>query len=101
MPAAASHTARTPDTGAERAGLESLAAELTVRGYRARLRTPHGQPPYLDVINPHAAVLSERVYAHAGAFWWSWAEKITDCHQVTVAAGILARVLRTADGQEQ
>ena len=89
----------THDTSTGHADLERLAAELHRRGYQADLRTPAGQLAYLDVRNPAATVLGERVYAQAGAFWWSWAEKITGCEQASTAAALLARVLRTADSQ--
>jgi hypothetical protein len=94
MPASASH--RT-DTQTEQADLEKLAAELTARGYQADLRTPADKLPYLDVRNPAASVLTERVYAQADSFWFSWAEPIAGCGQPATAAAILARVLRTVD----
>jgi hypothetical protein len=78
----------------ERAELEKLAAALRARGFQADLRTPEGRLPYLNVRNPRASVLAEKVYAQAGTFWWSWAEKFAGCDEVTTAAGILARVLR-------
>jgi hypothetical protein len=89
---------QTMDTpAAEIADLEKLAAELTARGYQADIRTPAGRVPYLEVRNPRAAVLAEKVYAQADAYWFSWAEKIAGCDEVTTAAAILARVLRTVD----
>ncbi|HEY1914816.1 MAG TPA: hypothetical protein VGH27_04500 [Streptosporangiaceae bacterium] len=81
----------------ELADLDKLATELNARGLRADLRTPHGRLPYLVVRNPQASVLAEKVYAQAGAFWWSWADKIADSEDVNATAGILARVLRTID----
>jgi hypothetical protein len=89
----------TAGTQAEQADLERLAAELAARGYHAHLRTPAGRLPFLDVRNPRAAVLSERVYAQADAFWFSWAERIAGCDQASTAADTLARVLRTVDGE--
>ena len=77
------------------ADLEALAAELAARGLQATVGTVRGRPPYLDVRNPRASALTERVYAQAGAFWWSWAERIASCEEMTKAATILARVLRT------
>jgi len=74
-------------------------AELTARGLHAVLRTPPGRLPYLDVVNPRASVLTERVYAQADAFWYSWAQRIAGCDQVTTAPDMVARVLRTADGE--
>jgi hypothetical protein len=84
----------TTDTDLDMAALERLAGELTAGGFHADVRTPTGGPPYLDVRNPRAAVLTERVYAQAGVFWWSWQEKIAGCDEAATAAGILARVLR-------
>jgi hypothetical protein len=85
----------TTDTTAEQADLGKLAAEMDARGYRAHLRTPAGRLPFLEVRNPATSVLTERVYAQADAFWWSWAERIAGCDQVTTAADMLTRVLRT------
>jgi hypothetical protein len=82
-------------TAADIADLEALAAELSARGLQANVQTVPGRPPYLDVRNPRASVLTERVYAQAGSFWWSWAEPIASCDEMTKAAAILARVLRT------
>jgi hypothetical protein len=96
MPAPASTT----DTHTEQADLEKLAAELITRGYNANLRTPPGRLPFLDVSNPQATVLSERVYAQADSFWWSWAERIAGCDDVTTAADTLARVLRTVSNDK-
>jgi hypothetical protein len=76
------------------AALERLAGELTTRGFHADVRALTGRPAYLDVRNPRAAALTERVYAQAGLFWWSWQEKIAGCDEAATAAGILARVLR-------
>jgi hypothetical protein len=84
-----------PDDQDERAELEKLAAALRARGLQADLRTPEGRLAYLDVRNPRATVLGEKVYAQAGTFWWSWAEKIAGTDEVSTAAGILVRVLRT------
>jgi hypothetical protein len=95
MPTPASDIANdiaSADTGW--AELEKLAAEMTARAFRADVRTPESGLPYLDVRNPRATVLAERVYAHGGVFWWSWQEKIAGCDEVSTTAGILARVLR-------
>jgi hypothetical protein len=74
--------------------LEKLAAEMIARSYQAELYTPEGGLAYLDVRNPRASVLAERVYVDGGVFWWSWKEKIACCDEIATAAGILARVLR-------
>lgn len=86
-------------TAADISELEKLAAELTARGYTTALRTPAGRLPHLAVTNPRASVLSERVLAQAGQFWWPWAEPIASCDEVAEAATIIARVLR-AVGEE-
>jgi hypothetical protein len=89
---------QTTDTyAAEIDDLEKLAAELGTRGLLADVRTPHDRLPYLDVRNPHASALTERVFAQADSYWFSWCERITGCDQTTEAADILARVLRTTD----
>lgn len=87
----------TTSTHAEQADLEKLAAELATHGLQADLHTPNGRLPYLDVKNSCARVLTERVYAQADTFWFSWAEKIAGCDEAITAAAILARVLRAAD----
>jgi hypothetical protein len=79
----------------EQASLEKLAAELSARGLRATVHELPGELPCLDVHNPQASALSERIYAHAGGFWWSWAERMAGVNDVATAAGMLARVLRT------
>jgi hypothetical protein len=92
------HTSNT--TQPEHADLEKLATELAAHGFQAHLRTPPGRLPFLDVSNPRAAILTERVYAQADSFWWSWAERIAGCDEPATAAAILARVLRTVDAQQ-
>lgn len=74
--------------------LERLAAELTACGLHAAIRTPQGRLPYLDVANPQASLLTERVFAQEDSYWFSWCERITGCDQTAGAADILARVLR-------
>jgi hypothetical protein len=95
VPTPASDTASS-HTG--HADLENLAAELATRGYHTDLCTPPGTLPYLHVVNPQASALTENVFAHADSFYYSWAEPIAQCDQITAAASILARVLRTVDG---
>ena len=75
--------------------LTKLAAELTARGLRAQVQESPGRLPCLHVTNPRATALSERVFAQADSYWWSWAERIAGCDEPATAAGILARVLRT------
>lgn len=78
--------------------LERLEIELTARGLAAQIRTSHDRLPYLDVRNPEASALTERVFAQADSYWFSWCERITGCDQPAEAADILARVLRTTAG---
>jgi hypothetical protein len=78
--------------------LEKLAAELSARGFTARLITPGGRPPSLAISNPEAAALSETVMADAGWFWWPWADRIAGVADVLAAAEMIARVLATAPG---
>ena len=80
-----------------RTQLERLAAALTARNYHAEVQVLAGGFPYLDVRNPAASVLTERVYAQDDSYWWSWAECISGCDQPAAAADMLARVLRTVD----
>lgn len=82
------------DTASTHSGqdsLKKLAAKLTGLGLQADLRTPDGELPYLDVRNPRAEILGERVYVLADEYWW--AERLTGCDQVSLAASILAGVL--------
>jgi hypothetical protein len=76
--------------------LEKLSAELAARGFQTTLQAPEDGIPCLTVRNPRASVLAETVYASDGSYWWSWREPIAGCDHVLAAAGILARVLRTA-----
>jgi hypothetical protein len=94
MPTSAHDT----DTHSEKAELELLAAELGRHGLRGGLCTPPGNLPYLRVTNPQATVLAERIYARAGTYWRSWAEKISDTDNPADAARTLARVLAPAGG---
>lgn len=80
-------------------GLTELATEVTALGLHAAVREFPGHAPYLHVTNPQAAVLTEKVFIHEDRFWFSWAEPIARRDEPTTAAAILARVLRTADGQ--
>jgi hypothetical protein len=46
----------------ELAELEKLAAEVAARGLQANVRTMAGPLPYLDVRNPLASILAEKVF---------------------------------------
>jgi hypothetical protein len=96
MPASATDT----DTiQSQQADLEKLAAELKVCGLIATVRTVNGTLAFLDVRNAQASALSEEIYVHDDAFWWSWHEKICHRHDIPKAAGTLTRVLRTVDSE--
>jgi hypothetical protein len=67
---------------------------LNERGYETALVTPgEGRLPLLEVRNPEAKMLVERIVANANGYWWSWAEKIAMLDEVDSAAVIVARVL--------
>jgi hypothetical protein len=89
---------------ASTAHLNRLRDQLTQRGLHARLHTPAGRMPYLAVINPDAAVLTEKILAAPSEgewrFWWSWAEPITSTDQIDVAAERIRHVL-TPLGQNE
>ncbi len=84
--------------GNDTTALEKLAAELTARGYEARLIAPDGRPPWLTVINPAAAMLAETIMADAQWFWWPWADRIAPTADVATAADAIAQVLAPAPG---
>jgi hypothetical protein len=82
--------------GNDTAALEKLAAELTARGYEARLIAPDGRLPRLTVINPASTMLAETVTADAQWFWWPWADRIAPAGDVATAADAIAQVLALA-----
>jgi hypothetical protein len=84
---------------AEITSLEQLATEAGTLGLHAALHEPDGHPPYLHIRNPLAHALAERVFVRGGQYHFSWAEPIAGCDQPATAAAILARVLRTVDGE--
>ena len=80
------------------ARLEGLAEVLIGCGLRAHLVAPPGRVPSVHVVNPHAAALTEDVYAGRGRdgrwwFWWSWAETIAAGDDLEGAAARIGRVL--------
>lgn len=79
----------------DEAALEKLAIELGGLGFRCRLVQPAPELPWLEVTNPQARVLSERLLARDGWYWWPWAERLAETGDVTSAAARIARVLRT------
>ncbi len=84
------------DTG--QAELETLAAELTGRGLRAKLITPQGRLPHLEICGLGKPMPPQRVYAQADWYFWPTAERIAASDDVTTAARTIARVLRTDGG---
>ena len=83
------------DHEAATAALGRLAGELTARGCQARLSTPEGRRPSLTVRNPAAPLLTKYVVADAEWFWWSWADRIAQVTDITVAAMSVVRALAT------
>ena len=77
--------------------LEQLATALEPLGYQTRLVNPAPEIPWLEVSNPRARVLSERILVQSGWFWWSWAERLAPVTDAATAAASIARVLRTVD----
>ena len=98
MPASASQDAsvqpNSDDQDAQH-DLEKLAAELGPRGFKTVLTARDGRLPCLDVLNPAAPVLTERIYAQADSFWWPWAQVIASRDHPAAAADAIARALRT------
>lgn len=84
---------------AAQTALTSLAQEVGKHGLQAELKSPHGSMAYLIVRNPRASALTEKVYANHGVYYYSWWERIADCGEAATAAAMLARVLRTVDGE--
>ncbi len=79
------------------AAAEQLVADLEARGYRAKILDRVTPPTRLEVSNPVAAVLSETIIIHEGAFWWPWRHRIGPTADVPGAAERIARVLATRD----
>jgi hypothetical protein len=96
----AAQTNQTPDSAqADETHLLELAAVVAALGYQTRLITGPGQLPHLHVSNPQASRLAEHIYTQADNYLWPWADPIAPCTQPAQAAAIIARVLRTNDGQ--
>jgi len=80
--------------------LESLSIVLADHGWKTRLCTSPGRVPSLFVQNPEkgAEALTEEIFSGPSGgvwlFWWSWAEPV--CADISEAAEIIGRVLRTA-----
>ena len=79
---------------ADIANLEQLAQSFDHQHYAVSLVTTG--LPYLAVTNRATPRLTERIHAHDGCYWWSWAERICPVHDVPQAATKIANVLRTA-----
>lgn len=78
--------------------LETLAGELSRRGYDAKLIAPQGREPWLAVRNPSLPMLAETVLAHAEWFWWPWADRIGPATDVAATADRIVRVLASTPG---
>jgi hypothetical protein len=86
---------RPPDRpDGERADLERLAGGLTALGYQTSLVARPGQRAYLQVRNPQAQVLTERIHIEGEFFVWSWGQPVAPRDQVAEAVDRLDRVLR-------
>lgn len=85
-----------PGNDDDTAALEKLAVELGGLGFHCRLVQPAPEMPWLEVTNPQATVLSERILAQNGWYWWPWAERLAETGDVTGAAERVARVLRAS-----
>jgi len=79
------------------AELERLADELRARGLETQLVAPAGNRPYLHVRNPAARVLAENIVTEGGWYWYSWAERIAEIHEVVSTAEKITRVLRAVE----
>jgi hypothetical protein len=83
--------------------LEDLASSLSDRGWSCHVKARAGRVPALYVRNPEASALSELIYAWPAAdtrwwYWWPWGQPIVPTStDVTCAAGIVIRVLRSAE----
>ncbi len=75
----------------------ALADCLRARGLRTKVIEPLEGPVRVKVTNPAAAVLSEMIILHAGAFWWPWQDKIGPASDVPGVADIIVRVLAAAN----
>lgn len=91
------------DDGRRLSYLELLLAQLDAQGLTARVIRTRSGPPFLRVINPDAASLSETVTcapipeAADWYYWWSWGERMHQAEDPAGAAGKVVRVLRPAN----
>jgi hypothetical protein len=76
------------------AELEKLAAELDGAAYAVTLIRGEGRRASLHITSREAAGLAEYVYAHAGSFWWGWAERIGSVNDVAGAVAAIGNVFR-------
>jgi len=87
----------------EVAHLQRLAAELIGRGLDAQVVT-RGARPCLNVANPDAPDLNERVLCHPAedqspCFWWPWQQPIGSVDDLETVAGKAAAVLRSVEAE--
>jgi hypothetical protein len=93
-PADSTADARDADGAAARDALEQLAAALGSHDFATTLVTRQGRTPYLSVVSRYAK-LGEDIYADAGWFWWSLAERLATTDDVPTATAKITTVLRT------
>jgi hypothetical protein len=79
-------------TAADTESLGRLAEELARRGMAVTL-APDASRPVLEVRNPGISMMSERVTAASGWYWWPWAERIAAVDDIGLAADVVLKVL--------
>jgi len=82
--------------------LQSLAEELSSRGFAVRLLGTASQPS-LKVTNPDSSELTERVLCHPAedgswCFWWPWQQPIGSADDLVAVSGRIMTVLRSVEG---
>lgn len=79
--------------------LEKLAEALNKHGLPAIVLTPPGRRPCVQAKSPQSSMLREDVYAEAGWFWWSWADRLAPVTDVESAARKITQVLGAVDSE--
>ncbi len=83
-----------PDTAAETAALEDLAARLDREKFVVSVVGNTGKRACLRVSNRHAGALAEVVYCIDGWYRWSWGDKIGNCADLDHVAKMITHVLK-------
>jgi hypothetical protein len=78
--------------------LDKLAEELGNRGLQAWIVHHEGFVPCVEIVNPCAQTIEERVYVSQGKdgmwwFWWPWPERISVADDLDAAATSVTRVM--------